>query len=179
MPWGAIRGCFSAARKFCVPFKALTNLFGQLAVSYLVLALELFAMSRISLTAGRALADQVFCCRMKIYLGFTVAGSRSSIEAAKKILEVLQSLGHEVLTSHLVSDDAWEADRSVAPQKIFARDMNWLAQFHLFLAEVTGPSFGLGFTTGHLLAATANESILFFARDDRHTSSSLITPDTH
>ncbi len=42
MPWGAIRGCFSAARKFCVPFKALTNLFGQLAVSYLVLALETF-----------------------------------------------------------------------------------------------------------------------------------------
>src|SRR5262249_42562755 len=54
MPWGAIRGCFSAARKFCVPSKALTNLFGQLAVSSLVLALELFAMSRISLTARQA-----------------------------------------------------------------------------------------------------------------------------
>ncbi len=77
---------------------------------------------------------------MKIYLGFTVAGSRSSIEAAKKILNVLQSLGHEVLTSHLVSDEAWVADRSVAPQKIFARDMNWLAQCDLFVAEVTGSS---------------------------------------
>ena len=28
---------------------------------------------------------------MKIYLGFTVAGDRSSIEAAKTILNVLQS----------------------------------------------------------------------------------------
>jgi hypothetical protein len=82
--------------------------------------------------------DNVFCCTMKIYLGFTVAGSRSSIEAAKKILNILQSLGHEVLTSHLVSDGAWEADRSVPPQKIFARDMNWLAQCDLFVAEVTG-----------------------------------------
>jgi hypothetical protein len=72
---------------------------------------------------------------MKIYLGFTVAGNRSSIEAAKKILSVLQSLGHEVLTSHLVSDDAWDADRSLAPQKIFARDMTWLAQCQLFVAE--------------------------------------------
>jgi hypothetical protein len=35
MPWGAIRGCFSGARKFCVPSKALTKLCGQLAVSYL------------------------------------------------------------------------------------------------------------------------------------------------
>ena len=98
---------------------------------------------------------------MKIYLGFTVAGSRSSIEAAKKILSVLQSLGHEVLTSHLVNDDAWEADRSVAPQKIFARDMNWLGQCDLFVAEVTGSSFGLGFETGYLLGATGKKTVFF------------------
>jgi len=107
---------------------------------------------------------------MKIYLGFTVAGSRSSIEAAKIILNVLQSLGHEVLTSHLLSDDAWEADRSVPPQKIFARDMNWLAQCDLFVAEVTGSSFGLGFETGYLL---------FFERDAERRISLLITGNTH
>jgi len=116
---------------------------------------------------------------MKIYLGFTVAGSRSSVEAAKKILNVLQSLGHEVLTSHLVRDDAWEADRSVAPQKIFARDMTWLAQCELFVAEVTGSSFGLGFETGYLLGATAKKTILFFERDAAHRISLLITGNTH
>lgn len=116
---------------------------------------------------------------MIIYFGFTVAGSRSSIEAAKRILNVLQSLGHEVLTSHLVSDDAWEADRSVAPQKIFARDMNWLAQCDLFVAEVTGSSFGLGFETGYLLGATTKKTILFFQRDAEHRISLLITGNTH
>ena len=35
---------------------------------------------------------------MKVYFGFTVAGSRSSVEAAKKIVDILQSMGHEVLT---------------------------------------------------------------------------------
>src|SRR5260370_35829225 len=69
-------------------------------------------------------ASQVLCCTMKIDLGFTVAGSRSSIEAAKKILEVLQSMGHEVLTIHRVSEDAWEADRRGAPRKIFPSDRN-------------------------------------------------------
>jgi nucleoside 2-deoxyribosyltransferase len=116
---------------------------------------------------------------MKIYFGFTVAGSRSSIEAAKRILNVLQSLGQEVLTSHLVSDHAWEADRSVAPQKIFARDMNWLAQCDLFVAEVTGSSFGLGFETGYLLGATTKKTILFFQRDAEHRISLLITGNTH
>ena len=116
---------------------------------------------------------------MKIYFGFTVAGSRSSIEAAKKILNVLQSMGHEVLTSHLVSEDAWEADRRVAPQEIFARDMNCLAQCDLFIAEVTGSSFGLGFETGYLLGATAKKTILFFERDAKHRISLLITGNTH
>jgi 2'-deoxynucleoside 5'-phosphate N-hydrolase len=116
---------------------------------------------------------------MKIYLGFTVAGNRSSIEAAKRILDVVQSLGHEVLTSHLVRNDAWEADRSVAPQKIFARDMNWLAQCDLFVAEVTGSSFGLGFETGYLLGATAKKTILFFERATEHRISLLITGNTH
>jgi nucleoside 2-deoxyribosyltransferase len=97
---------------------------------------------------------------MKIDLGFTVAGNRSSIEAAKRILTVLQFLGHEVLTSHLMSDDAWQADWSVAPEKIFARDMNWLAECDLFIAEVTGSSFGLGFETGYLLGATTKKTIL-------------------
>jgi nucleoside 2-deoxyribosyltransferase len=116
---------------------------------------------------------------MKIYLGFTVAGSRSSIEAAKKLLSVLESLGHEVLTSHLMSEDAWKADRSVAPQKIFARDMNWLAECDLFVAEVTGSSFGVGFETGYLLGATAKKIILFFEREAEHRISLLITGNTH
>jgi nucleoside 2-deoxyribosyltransferase len=116
---------------------------------------------------------------MKIYLGFTVAGNRSSIEAAKKLLKVLQSLGHEVLTSHVVSEDAWEVDRSVAPQKVFARDMNWLAQCDLFVAEVTGSSFGVGFETGYLLGATATKTILLFERDAEHRISLLITGNTH
>src|SRR5215469_3868116 len=58
---------------------------------------------------------------MKIYLGFTVAGDRSSVEAAKKILGVLQSMGHEVLTSHLVREDAWHADRLGASGDFRAR----------------------------------------------------------
>lgn len=116
---------------------------------------------------------------MKIYLGFTVAGNRSSAEAAKKILGVLQSLGHQVLTSHLVQEDAWEADRRVAPQEIFARDMKWLAQCDLFIAEVSGSSFGLGFETGYLLGATEKKTFLFYERGAEQRISLLITGNTH
>lgn len=116
---------------------------------------------------------------MKIYLGFTVAGNRSSVDAAKKILNVLQSMGHQVLTSHLLEEDAWAMDRRVPPQQIFARDMKWLAECDIFIAEVSGSSFGLGFETGYLLGATAKKTVLFYEQAAAEKISLLIVGNTH
>ena len=116
---------------------------------------------------------------MKVYFGFTVAGSRSSVEAAKKIVGILESMGHEVLTSHLLREDAWQADRRLPPQEVFARDMRWLGQCDLFIAEVSGSSFGLGFETGYLLGATPKKTILFYERAGETKISLLIVGNTH
>ena len=116
---------------------------------------------------------------MKIYFGFTVAGDRSSALAAKKIVELLVELGHEVLTRHLVREDAWQADRSISPQEVYLRDMTWLEQCDLFVAEVSGSSFGLGFETGYLLGATEKKVVLFYRRAVETKISLLITGITH
>ena len=65
----------------------------------------------------------------------------------------------------------------MALQKIFAGNMNWLAQCDLFVAEVTGSSFGLGFETGYLLGATAKKTLFFLSgtRSAGFLSSSLVT----
>jgi len=116
---------------------------------------------------------------MKIYFGFTVAGDRSSVTTATRIVELLQELGHEVLTRHLIREDAWQADRSISPQEVYRRDMNWLEQCDLFVAEVSGSSFGLGFETGCLLGATSKKVSLFYRRDVERKISLLITGITH
>jgi nucleoside 2-deoxyribosyltransferase len=116
---------------------------------------------------------------MKIYFGFTVAGDRSSIDTARKVVHQLEEMGHEVLTRHLVSDNAWEADRSVSPQDVYRRDMAWLGQCDLFVAEVSGSSFGLGFETGYMLGATSKKVVLLYRRDVEQRISLLITGNTH
>ena len=116
---------------------------------------------------------------MKIYFGFTVAGNRSSLEAAQKIVELLVRMGHEVLTRHLIRDDAWEADRRITPQEVYQRDIKWLEQCDLFMAEVSGSSFGVGFETGYLLGATDKKIVLFFRRDAEKTISLIITGIVH
>jgi 2'-deoxynucleoside 5'-phosphate N-hydrolase len=116
---------------------------------------------------------------MKIYFGFTVAGDRSSVVAATKIVELLEELGHEVLTRHLIREDAWQVDRFISPQEVYLRDMMWLKQCDLFVAEVSGSSFGLGFETGYLLGATEKKVVLFYRRAVETKISLLITGITH
>jgi nucleoside 2-deoxyribosyltransferase len=116
---------------------------------------------------------------MKIYFGFTVAGDRSSVTTAKAVVEMLEAMGHVVLTKHLVEDDAWEADRQITPQQVYERDMKWLEECDCFIAEVSGSSFGLGFETGYLLGATNKHVVLFYKREVQQRISLLITGNAH
>lgn len=124
-------------------------------------------------------AAEVISVRMKIYFGFTVAGTRSSLAAARRMVAILEELGHQVLTRHLLSDDAWEADRKITSAQVFERDMKWLSECDLFIAEVSGSSFGLGFETGYLLGATSKPVILFYHKELYERVSLLITGLTH
>jgi len=116
---------------------------------------------------------------MKIYFGFTVAGDRSTIHTARNVVRLLEEMGHEVLTRHLVTDNAWEADRSISPQDVYRRDMAWLGRCELFIAEVSGSSFGLGFETGYLLGATKKRVILLYRREVEQKVSLLISGNMH
>jgi len=49
----------------------------------------------------------------------------------------------------------------------------------MFIAEVSGSSFGLGFETGYLLGATTKKVVLFYRREVESKISLLITGVTH
>jgi hypothetical protein len=57
--------------------------------------------------------------------------------------------------------------------------MNWLRECDLFIAEVSGSSFGIGFETGYLLGSSQKRAILFYRRELERNISLLITGNTH
>ncbi len=116
---------------------------------------------------------------MKIYFGFTMAGDRSTLDTARRIVACLESLGHEVLTRHLVSDQARAADSLLGPQAVYERDMSWIRQCDHFIAEASGSSFGVGFEAGYLLGAATAKVILFYRSDFTDKLSFLITGNSH
>jgi len=114
-----------------------------------------------------------------IYFGFTVAGDRSSLPDARRIVQWLESRGHQVLTRHLVSEDARAQDRLLSPQQVYERDMQWLDAAEIFIAEVSGSSFGLGFETGYVLGSSNRKVILLHRSSAAERISLLITGNIH
>jgi 2'-deoxynucleoside 5'-phosphate N-hydrolase len=116
---------------------------------------------------------------MKIYFGFTVAGDRSQLNNARRLVELLEAMGHEVLTRHLVNDNAAQMDRSITPPAVYERDMGWLRQCDIFIAEVSGSSFGLGYEAGYILGSSDKLAVLFYRCELASRISLLITGNTH
>jgi nucleoside 2-deoxyribosyltransferase len=116
---------------------------------------------------------------MKIYFGFTVAGDRSTVDTARQIVQWLEDRGHQVLTRHLVRDDARALDRALTARDVYQRDMNWLAESDIFIAEVSGSSFGLGYEAGLVLGGSQKPAVLFHRHDAAARISLLITGNMH
>jgi hypothetical protein len=88
---------------------------------------------------------------MRIYLACTVRGDRGGVLAGRAICQRLQSHGHEVLTTHLLADDVDAAESALSEQEVFRRDLDWLSQCDVLVAEASGSSYGVGFEVGYVL----------------------------
>ena len=115
---------------------------------------------------------------MRIYLGVTVRGDRSALEAARYVARRLQERGHEILTTHLLLDDVEAVEQSRSDQEIYLRDMVWVESCDVLVAEASGSSYGVGFEVGYLLGRapqTGQRAIVMYRRDRHPVISRLIT----
>lgn len=119
---------------------------------------------------------------MRIYLACTVRGDRGGVAAGRIICERLQRDGHEVLTSHLLNDDVDSSESRLTEEAVFRRDLEWLSQCDVLVAEASGSSFGVGFEVGYVLARAADtgqQVVLLYDRTRRHAISRLVAGNVH
>ena len=88
---------------------------------------------------------------MKIYFAGSIRGGRNDAEIYSQIIEFLQGYG-EVLTEHVGKKDLNAMGESTLSDKqIHDRDINWLLESDLMVAEVTNPSLGVGYEIGRAI----------------------------
>jgi len=82
---------------------------------------------------------------MKIYFSCSITGGRNEESVYQQLVETMESLGHDVPTAHLASPAVMEMEKVVLPKEIFTRDMAWLEESDVVVAEVSTPSHGVGY----------------------------------
>jgi len=115
---------------------------------------------------------------MKIYLACTVRGDRGGVAAGRAICERLVAGGHEVLTTHLLADDVDAAESQLTEEDVFRRDLEWLSQCDVLVAEASGSSYGVGFEVGYVLGRASQSGqrvVLLYDRARQGAISRLIT----
>jgi hypothetical protein len=84
---------------------------------------------------------------MKIYFGGSISGGRGDQQTYGQIIELLKQHG-TVLTEHFGSASLTSSGEALADRDIHDRDLNWLQDADVLVAEVTTPSLGVGYEIG-------------------------------
>lgn len=84
---------------------------------------------------------------MKIYFAGSIRGGRDDFKIYQSLIEILQNFG-SVLTEHVGHSNVVVSEKKLSEKEIHDRDMAWLNQCDLLVAEVTMPSLGVGYEIG-------------------------------
>ena len=84
---------------------------------------------------------------MTIYFAASISGGRGDQAIYQQIIDVLKLHG-SVLTEHFGSATLTSAGESLADREIHDRDLEWLRQADVLVAEVSTPSLGVGYEIG-------------------------------
>jgi nucleoside 2-deoxyribosyltransferase len=107
---------------------------------------------------------------MKIYFSCSIRGVRHAPETPQLLIDHLKGHG-EVLTEH-IGQVTEEFEAGISEVEIFKRDVAWLEETDVVVAEVTGPSLGVGYEIG--IAETLEKPILCLYEETGKKISAMI-----
>ena len=82
---------------------------------------------------------------MKIYFAGSIRAGRGDKNTYFKIIEYLKKYG-QVLTEHVGDGNLTNSgEKNISGEEIYKRDMSWLKEADVFVAEISTPSLGVGY----------------------------------
>jgi hypothetical protein len=82
--------------------------------------------------------------RLKVYCAGALRGDSSFLRSYGEIVDCVRQAGHEALSELGSTDPALPGDG-----EIWERDTGWLRESDCLIAEVSGPSLGVGYEIGY------------------------------
>ena len=88
---------------------------------------------------------------MKIYFACSISGGRNDEKAYQYLVGALLGMGIDVPTAHIAETGIEEVDSLKEPGDIYNRDVKWIQESNLLVAEVSTPSHGVGYEIGYAI----------------------------
>jgi len=82
---------------------------------------------------------------LTIYFGGAISGGRADVGHYRRIVDALVAAGHRVLAGAVASEDVTAHGEALDPCAIFTRDLAWIEEADVLVAEVSVPSTGVGY----------------------------------
>lgn len=82
---------------------------------------------------------------LTIYFSGSITGGREDVGRYREIVAALEGAGHRVLASAVTQEHVGAAGEPLSREAIFSRDLRWLDEADLLVAEVSKPSLGVGY----------------------------------
>lgn len=113
---------------------------------------------------------------MKAYFACSISGGRKDEKIYQHLVRKLLELGLDVPTAHIAESGIEIVDGQEDPRDIYQRDVDWIAESDILIAEVSTPSHGVGYEIGHALSLRKPVLCLF---DRTANVSKMITGNPH
>ena len=113
---------------------------------------------------------------MKIYFAGSIRGGRRDLELYGSIIGLLGKYG-SVLTEHVGDKALTEAGEIELEEKyVYERDMAWLKEADIVVAEVSTPSLGVGYEIGR---AEGKPTLCLYREEEGKRLSIMIKGNKH
>ncbi len=113
---------------------------------------------------------------MNVYFSCSITGGRNEEKVYQAMVAAMLTAGHEVPTAHLSTPEVTELEKVAEPVEIFTRDMRWLQECDVVVAEVSTPSHGVGYEVA--LGLTMQKPVLCCYQRGKRVSK-IITGNTN
>jgi nucleoside 2-deoxyribosyltransferase len=82
---------------------------------------------------------------LTIYFAGSITGGRADVAHYRRIVAALEENGHRVLAGAVASETIGDSGEALDACAIFDRDVGWIAEADVLVAEVSMPSTGVGY----------------------------------
>jgi nucleoside 2-deoxyribosyltransferase len=89
---------------------------------------------------------------MNIYFSCSITGGRQDQHIYARIVEYLIDHDHVVPTADLANPDILIEENKISAEEVYSRDIEWVDDCDVVIAEVSTPSHGVGYEIAYALS---------------------------